>query len=138
MNSQSSTIRFKLIAYTALFASIGFGIIGQLLMKSTMSNPTDSFLTRSFIQQLLLALTIYSLGIVNWIVALKFVKLSVAYPLTSLNYVGILLGSYYFFNEQITLIRLLGVILIFGGVLLVAIPIKNKKLIQNKTKNTTN
>jgi multidrug transporter EmrE-like cation transporter len=126
------TIRFKLIAYTTLFVSIGFGIIGQLLMKSTMSNPSDSFLTRSFIQQLLLALAIYSLGIVNWIVALKFVKLSVAYPLTSLNYVGILLGSYYFFDEEITFIRIIGVILIFGGVLLVALPIKNSKPILNK------
>lgn len=126
MNSKSSS-RLKLISYLTLFASIAFGIIGQLLMKHTMSNKADGFFTWSFIQQLILALTIYSLGIVNWIFALRFVKLSIAYPLTSLNYVGILLGSYYFFDEKITLIRVAGVVLIFVGVLFVVLPIRIKQ-----------
>lgn len=121
-----STPRPALLSYIALFISIGFGIIGQLLMKHTMSNKADSFLTWSFIQQLGLALTIYTLGVINWIYALRFVKLSIAYPLTSLNYVGILLGSYYFFDETVTWIRVVGVILIFVGVLFVALPKENR------------
>jgi multidrug transporter EmrE-like cation transporter len=130
MISESPRSRLKLISYLTLFASIGFGIIGQLLMKHTMSNKAEGFFTWSFIQQLVLALTIYSLGIINWIFALRTVKLSIAYPLTSLNYVGILLGSYYFFGEKITLIRVFGVVLIFLGVLLVALPVKNRRQIQ--------
>jgi len=126
MNSKSSTSHVKLVSYTSLFASIGFGIIGQLLMKHTMSNTTTVLFTWSFIQQLILALTIYSLGIINWIFALRVVKLSIAYPLTSLNYVGILLGSYYFFGETITTSRIVGIFLIFIGVLLVAIPLTNR------------
>lgn len=127
MSSQSSTVlRLKFVSYMALFASIAFGIVGQLLMKHTMSYR-GGFLTGAFIQQLVLSLTIYSLGIVNWIFALRFVKLSIAYPLTSLNYVGILLGSYYFFDETITLIRIAGVVLIFTGVLLVALPLKQRQ-----------
>lgn len=125
MNSASPPTRLKLISYTTLFASIAFGIVGQLLMKHTMSNSFTGFFTWSFIQQLVLALTIYSLGIVNWIVALRFVKLSIAYPLTSLNYVGILFGSYYLFNERITQVRVAGVILIFVGVLFVVLPVNN-------------
>jgi multidrug transporter EmrE-like cation transporter len=115
--------RQKAISYTTLFASIGFGIVGQLLMKHTMSRYTVG-LNWSFLQQLVIALTVYSLGIVNWILALRVVKLSIAYPLTSLNYIGILFGSYYLFGEKITLIRVIGVILIFLGVLLVALPIQ--------------
>jgi multidrug transporter EmrE-like cation transporter len=134
MNSQASTSRLKLISYAALFTSIGFGIVGQLLMKHTMSNKSDELFTWSFIQQLALALIVYSLGVINWILALRFVKLSIAYPLTSLNYVGILLGSYYFFNEQITLIRVVGVVLIFVGVLLVALPFKSDKVLQGVRK----
>jgi multidrug transporter EmrE-like cation transporter len=76
----------------------------------------------------MLSLTIYSLGVVNWILTLKTIKLSIAYPLTSLNYVGILLGSYYFFNEEITVTRIIGVTLVFFGVLLVALPIKFRKI----------
>ncbi|MBW4568758.1 MAG: EamA family transporter [Tolypothrix carrinoi HA7290-LM1] len=128
MNAESSPSRLKLISYLTLFLSIAFGIVGQLLMKHTMSNKIEGLFTWTFIQQLVLALSVYSLGIVNWIFALRTVKLSIAYPLTSLNYVGILLGSYYFFDEKITLIRVIGVVLIFLGVLLVALPIKNSQI----------
>ncbi|MGI8499977.1 MAG: EamA family transporter [Hassallia sp.] len=128
MNGESSPSRLKLISYLTLFLSIAFGIVGQLLMKHTMSNKTEQLFTWAFIQQLVLALSVYSLGIVNWIFALRTVKLSIAYPLTSLNYVGILLGSYYFFDEKITLIRVVGVVLIFLGVLLVALPIKDSQI----------
>lgn len=128
MNAESSPSRLKLISYLTLFLSIAFGIVGQLLMKHTMSSKTEQLFTWTFIQQLVLALSVYSLGIVNWIFALRTVKLSIAYPLTSLNYVGILLGSYYFFDEKITLIRVVGVVLIFLGVLLVALPIKNSQI----------
>lgn len=128
--TQFAPSRVKLISYAALFISIAFSIAGQLLMKHTMSNPAGGFLEWAFLRQLVLALTIYSLGVANWIVALKQVKLSVAYPLTSLNYVGILLGSSYFFNEEITPIRVLGVSLIFVGVLLVAIPLKQHNPLQ--------
>ncbi len=130
MNVQTSASRLKVISYTALFTSIVFGITGQLLMKFTMSSKADVFLTSYWLLQLVLALAVYTLGVVNWVVALRHVKLSIAYPLTSLNYVGILLGSYYFFNEQITVTRALGVVLIFVGVLLVAIPFKQSRKLQ--------
>ncbi len=131
MTVQLVASRQKILSYSTLLASIGFGIVGQLLMKHTMSSSTIGF-HWSFIQQLILALTVYSLGIVNWIFALRFVKLSIAYPLTSLNYVGILFGSYYLFDEKITPIRIVGVVLIFLGVLLVAIPIQKspKKVVE--------
>ncbi len=139
MKSISQISRFQIIPYTILFISILFSISGQLLMKDTMSNTSEglfawAFIQMSntseglfawaFIQKLVLAVTVYCLGVVNWILALKSVKLSIAYPLTSLNYVGILFGSYYFFNEEITLTRIAGVITIFFGVLLVVIPFK--------------
>lgn len=126
MKFQLSNSKLKLISYVTLFASIAFSIVGQLLMKHTMSNTAEGFFTQSFIQQLALAIITYSLGVMNWVVALRFIKLSVAYPLTSLNYVGILLGSHYFFHEEITLIRVVGVALIFIGVLFVVIPVKNR------------
>jgi drug/metabolite transporter (DMT)-like permease len=120
--------KLKLISYVTLVASISFSIAGQLLMKHAVSNKIDGVFTSSFLQQLVLAITVYSLGVVNWVVALRFIKLSIAYPLTSLNYVGILFGSYYFFHEQITLIRVVGVALIFIGVLFVVIPVKNRSI----------
>lgn len=125
-----TTSRLKLISYTTLFVSILFSIAGQLLMKRTMSNTAEGFFAWSFLHQLVLAISIYSIGIANWIIALRFVKLSVAYPLTSLNYVGILLGSYYFFDEKLTLTRIVGVLFIFIGVLFVVLPVKKSRFIE--------
>ncbi|MDZ8087892.1 MAG: EamA family transporter [Nostoc sp. DedQUE12b] len=123
----SQSPNFKIIPYIILFVSILLSICGQLLMKNAMLYTGEGVFTWDFIQKLSLAITVYCLGIVNWILALRSVKLSIAYPLTSLNYVGILFGSYYFFNEVITLTRVVGVVTIFLGVLLVVIPIKNLK-----------
>ena len=69
----------------------------------------------------LAALGVYGLGVVNWIIALRSVNLGVAYSLSSLNYVGIFLGSYFFFDEVMTSQRLIGVALIFLGVLLIVL-----------------
>ncbi|MEH2269943.1 MAG: EamA family transporter [Nostoc sp.] len=124
MKSISQISRLQITPYIILFVSILFSISGQLLMKHTMSNTNEGLFTWEFLQKLALAVSVYCLGIANWILALRSVKLSIAYPLTSLNYVGILFGSYYFFNEVITLTRIAGVITIFMGVLLVAIPPK--------------
>ncbi|MDF5709264.1 MAG: EamA family transporter [Nostoc sp. S4] len=126
MKSISQISRFQITSYIILLISILFSISGQLLMKHTMSNSSQERLfTWEFIQQLTLSVSVYCLGIVTWILALRNVKLSIAYPVTSLNYVGILFGSYYFFNEVITLSRILGVFTIFVGVLLVVIPQKS-------------
>jgi multidrug transporter EmrE-like cation transporter len=127
MKSMSQSPNFKIIPYIILFVSILLSICGQLLMKNAMLYTSEGVFTWDFIQKLTLAIIVYCLGIVNWILALRSVKLSIAYPLTSLNYVGILFGSYYFFNEVITLTRVVGVVTIFLGVLLVVIPIKNFK-----------
>ncbi|MEH1840220.1 MAG: EamA family transporter [Nostoc sp.] len=124
MKSISQTSNIKIIPYIILFVSILFSISGQLLMKYTMSHADEGLFNWVFIQKLVLAISVYCLGVLNWILALRSVKLSIAYPLTSLNYVGIFFGSYYFFNEEITLTRIAGVITIFLGVLLVVIPLK--------------
>ncbi|WP_138505591.1 DMT family transporter [Nostoc sp. PA-18-2419] len=122
----SQISRFQITSYIILAISILFSISGQLLMKHTMSNSShEGLFTWEFLQQLTLSVAVYCLGIVTWILALRNVKLSIAYPVTSLNYVGILFGSYYFFNEVITVSRILGVFTIFVGVLLVVIPQKN-------------
>ncbi len=128
MDAQLTNSNSKVISYLALAISIVFGIAGQLLMKSTMSGRFDGSFTQPFLLQLVLAISVYSFGVINWIVALRSVKLSIAYPLTSLNYIGILLGSHYFFNETITFSRIVGVLLIFIGVLLVAIPLTTQPI----------
>jgi multidrug transporter EmrE-like cation transporter len=113
--------RLLAIYYVALYASIAFGIAGQLLMKWAALGTIGGASAWTSLPPLILALGVYSLGVLNWIVALRGVRLSVAYSLSSLNYVGILFGSYYWFGEQIGALRIVGVLLIFTGVVLVVV-----------------
>jgi multidrug transporter EmrE-like cation transporter len=113
--------RRRRIAVVALVASIALGTAGQLLLKSAALRSLAGPLDPDTAVRTLLALVVYSLGIANWIVALRDVKLSVAYPVSSLNYVGILAGSAWLFGEHIGAMRLSGVLLIVGGVMLVVL-----------------
>lgn len=106
------------IAYLHLASSIGFGVAGQLLMKSAALSSAQS-LQGLVSLSTLFALGVYGLGVINWIMALRSVNLGVAYSVSSLNYVGIFLGSYFLFDEAISAQRLIGVGLIFFGVLLI-------------------
>lgn len=55
---------------------------------------------------------------VLWILALRRLPLSVAYPMTSLTLIGVFLISFLLFQEPISLPRLLGMMSILGGVFL--------------------
>jgi multidrug transporter EmrE-like cation transporter len=107
------------VSLVALFLSISLGVAGQLLLKWVAVHVIGSPLDFRYACWLVGALLVYSMGVVNWIVALRRLRLSVAYPVTSLSYVGILWGSSYWFNEHISLWRMAGVVLIFVGVLCV-------------------
>ncbi len=109
--------RLRAIHYFALCVSISFGVAGQLLMKWAALGTTGDVSAWDSLPQLALALGVYSFGVLNWIIALRGVKLSVAYSLSSLNYVGILLGSHYWFGEKISDLRIFGVSIIFLGVM---------------------
>ena len=108
-------------AALALLLSILFGICGQLLMKNAALHISITYTTLHGWVVIAVAFAVYSIGIGCWMVALRTVPLSVAYPVTSLSYIGILWGSSFWFAENISALRLLGVALIFAGVALVVL-----------------
>ncbi len=116
----------RYFSYLALFASVIFGSAGQLLLKWSVSGAHS--LDWLFLLKLGGSLAVYALGTVNWLLALRSLKLSVAYPLTSLNYVVILVGSVFIFKETITWWQLGGVALIFTGVLSIALAHTEEKV----------
>jgi multidrug transporter EmrE-like cation transporter len=121
MHAAQRRSRSRTFASIALLLSIGFGIAGQLLMKWAALHSVAASVSPFMLASLLLALLVYSLGILNWILALRDLPLNVAYPITSLSYAGILWGSFYWFGEEVSAARLSGVAMIFAGVLLVVL-----------------
>ncbi|RLE07399.1 hypothetical protein DRZ78_03025 [Candidatus Aerophobetes bacterium] len=113
-----------------IFISVGLGVLGQLSMKQGMSKiglvsfgfPTLlsnllRIITAPFV---LLGLFLYAISTIFWLVVLSRVDLSYAYPMISIGYVLILILSWALFNEHISSIRALGVLLICIGVFLIS------------------
>ena len=72
------------------------------------------------IVQLTLGFLFYGIGAILMIIAYKHGSLLVLQPVLSLNYVfGILLSSV-FLHEQITVLRVVGILIIITGVILIA------------------
>jgi drug/metabolite transporter (DMT)-like permease len=65
----------------------------------------------------------YILAFFNWLHILRWVPLSIAFPLTGVVHVLIPLGSWLFLGESVSPLRWLGIALIIAGIWLVAEPL---------------
>jgi drug/metabolite transporter (DMT)-like permease len=118
------------IAVIYILISVMGGALGQILLKKGMSSMGP--LTLSVEQAIpilwkmatnpyvVFGLGIYLLGTVFWLTALSRVDLSYAYPFASLSYVIMLIASWWLFDENITLLRVIGSVVIIIGVFLVS------------------
>lgn len=106
-----------------------FGISGQLLLKTGMMQIGKfALMHHGILLQMLkifmnpyvfLGFCSYAMGSIVWIVTLSRVPLSFAYPMLSVNYVGVLLAAQFIFHEPVSPIRWLGVVIICFGVMLI-------------------
>jgi multidrug transporter EmrE-like cation transporter len=109
-----------------LLISILLGVLGQILMKWGIVSPKPLWQQNSSALQLvsswpvLLGLGFYGLSSFFWLITLKRMDLSLAYPMVSVGYVLVLLAGSYFFHESIPPIRWWGMGLILIGVLCVS------------------
>jgi drug/metabolite transporter (DMT)-like permease len=67
-----------------------------------------------------LGLVLYGVGALAWIAVLARIDLSIAYPFLALNFVLVTLSSQFLLGENVPLLRWLGVLVICGGIILVA------------------
>lgn len=106
---------------------IAFGISGQLLLKTGLAQIghfSVSFDFSFFIQILkilsnpyvFLGFMCYAISSIVWIVTISRLPLSFAYPMLSINYIGVLVGSKYLLGEDVNFYRWAGVIIICFGV----------------------
>ncbi len=85
---------------------------GQLFWKLHYSNGV--FL-------LFMGFLLYGLGALFMIIAYRYGKLSVLQPILSLSYVFSLILAHFLLNEEITIKKIVAIIIILSGVLLICI-----------------
>jgi multidrug transporter EmrE-like cation transporter len=96
----------------------GTNTVGELSLGISKLGPFFvTVLKQPFI---LLGFILYGISAFFWIGALSRTELSFAYPFLSVGYVLILLISWRFFGEAINVYRILGMVLIAGGMVFLA------------------
>lgn len=112
-----------------ILLSIVCGVAGQTVIKIGVTQPGAATSAAGFTSlvmmiirspMVMLGLVLYGLGALAWIAVLARLDLSVAYPFLALNFVLVTLSSYFLLGESVPGMRWLGVLVICGGILLVA------------------
>lgn len=112
---------------------VTLGVFGQLSMKRGLNmlpgivNIRDLFSMKIFSvvsqRYVFIGITLYILASLLWLVALSQEELSFVYPLIAIGYIFTAILSKFFFNENLTLFRFFGILLICGGVYLIVLKI---------------
>jgi multidrug transporter EmrE-like cation transporter len=115
-----------------LFICILLGVIGQLALKRGINavavhySAPASLILHSLLHPLvILGFALYGLASILWILVLARLPLSVAYPAISVGYVLVLLFSWFYLHEPITLNRVLAVALISAGFIILGLEIRS-------------
>ena len=118
------------MGYFYIFLTIAFTIYGQLIIKQQINTiadfPTGWALIPFYIKFILTRPLVLSgfisagFASIAWIGALSKFELSYAYPFMSLNFVLVVLLSFWVFNEGINWYKIIGLIVICIGVFIVS------------------
>jgi multidrug transporter EmrE-like cation transporter len=69
---------------------------------------------------IIVGLVAYVFSVVVWLLVLSRVQVSYAYPMLSIGYVVNAVAAYYLFGEDLSLIRITGIVVIIAGVYLIS------------------
>jgi len=115
---------------------VTIGVFGQLFMKTGMDsivksmgsvNLKDLFspkiTTIVFQKYVFIGIVLYIFASIIWLAVLSKAELSFAYPLIGIGYIFTSIFAWFFFKENLTLIRFLGILLICSGVYLIVLKV---------------
>lgn len=118
------------ITLSLILISVLLSVTAQILLKHGMSSSgiqealgSDIVSAGSAIFtniSVLGGLTAYVLSAGFWLLVLSKVEVSKAYPFVGLGFIGTMLFAYFFLNEPLTLLKVLGTLFALTGVILIS------------------
>ena len=103
--------------YAALVISILLGVAGQILLKTGAMRASD--MVAQFLDVFtLLGFATYTLAAIFYIMAIKKIPISLAFPTVSVSYIAVALAAHLLWGEPLGVAQLGGIALIAGGILL--------------------
>jgi multidrug transporter EmrE-like cation transporter len=108
-----------LALYIAAYAVLNSA--GLLLVRSALKDRPSALTLGALAEpRLILGLGLYALGFLAWIMTLRRYELATVYPVfVGVGYVSVVVASALLLSEQITVTRLMGILLVGVGVILV-------------------
>lgn len=105
------------VYYVALGIGILAGIAGQILLK--MGADAPDFVSQLMRPSTIAGLALYGSAAFLYIIALRKLPVSVAFPSVSLSYAVVAVLGHFLFGETFGIKQLGGIALIMGGVVLI-------------------
>jgi len=114
-------------AIVLVLISVVLGVFGQLSLKQGMrkignfeleyffSSKVFRLITEKFV---VIGVMLYVIATLLWLVILSKAELSFAYPMLAIGYILIAIFSKILFGENVTFVRVIGILLISVGVFL--------------------
>jgi len=117
--------------YTLLLISVIFNVTANILLKTVVTKTggisadttqlLSNLLKVAFNPYLIIGLTLYGFSFLIWLRVLTFNDLSRSYPIfATIVFLLTTIGSAIFLNENVSLLRVLGICIMLFGIFLVA------------------
>ena len=106
------------VYYTSLTAAILLGVGGQIALKSA-ADGAASLVAQILNPMTIIGFTIYMLAAVCYIIALKRIPVSIAFPSVSASYAIVAVIAHLLWHEPLGWPQIAGLFLIGGGVVLI-------------------
>ena len=106
-----------LISYGALLAAILIGVTGQLLLKTGVERSAEGVLAQFLDPFTLGGLAAYGLAAIFYILAIKRIPVSIAFPSVALSYVLVAIAAHLLWQEPLGWQQFAGIGLIAAGIL---------------------
>jgi drug/metabolite transporter (DMT)-like permease len=96
-------------------------VIGQLLFKNSAltANEVNNFINYKTITSLVLAIFIYVLATILWIIVLRKIDLGKIYPIMALAFVMTPIGCHFLFGENFSNNYIIGASILLIGLLII-------------------
>lgn len=116
-----------LVGYGCLALAVLLEMAGQLMFKAGLPTPAPHthdahrvIAGTPLSPWIVAGIAVYVVELVVWIAALTLLPLSHAFPILTLSYAGVAIGSWFVFDEKLHGRAILGIALLTAGAALVA------------------
>jgi small multidrug resistance pump len=102
--------------YGSLSVSILLGVCAQIMLKTGVERSGESWFAQFASPFTIAGLAIYAGAFVLYIIAIRKIPLSLAFPMVATSYVLVAIAAHYLWGEHFGWYQLAGILLIGGGI----------------------